>query len=302
MKNETLQELVAQRRGYKYLDSNGISPYQNYTYDLKGRRIIVTELDTDPKNSCGPGWNLATLKWIANNCLKLDGIIVECNIPKTARIVIPDESNGKFRTDKIKIKKVHKVDSLFPILKDINKRLENYKPVNPITAEKMPPPSKIKKIRNQVRNQVGDQVRNQVGDQVWNQVGDQVRNQFWNQVRNQVGDQVWDSFRDSVWDQVWDQVRNQVWNQVWDSFRGSVWDSVWNQVGDQVRNQVRNQVWNQVWNQIGVCAYHAIAEFFDLDYDHPAFELIRLGIMVVNVLGKFKVFGNGGKYLGEVEP
>ena len=228
--NETLQELVAQRRGYKYLDKNGISPYQNYAYDLKSRRIMVTEVDTDPSNSCGPGWNLATLKWIADNCLKLDGGIVEFAIPKTAQIIVPHDSDGKFRTDKIKIVKVHPVEASFPLLKDINGRLKNYKPINPITAETMPPANKIKKIRAQVWAQVGDQVGAQVGDQVGAQDGDQV--------------------------------------------------------GDQVR----------------VCAYQAVAEFFNLDYDHPAFDLIRLGIMVVNVLGKFKVFGNGGKYLGEVEP
>ena len=78
-------------------------------------------------------------------------------------------------------------------------------------------------------------------------------------------------------------------------------ESVGDQVRDQVRAQVGAQVGAQVWAQVWVCAYHAVKEFFNLDYDHPAFELIRLGIMVVKVLGKFKVFGKSGKFLGEFE-
>jgi len=266
---ETVQELITQHKGYKYLNSNGISPYQNYAYDLKSRRIMMTELDTDPSHDCGSGWNLATLKWISDNCLKFDGIIVECSIPKTAQIILPDNSNGKFRTDKIKIKKLYTIESLFPFLKDIKTRLKDYKPTNPIMAETMPEPNKIKKIMAQVGAQVGDQVR----DQVWAQVGDQVGAQVGDQVRDQVGDQV----RAQVGDHVWAQVGAQVWAQV----------------GAQVGDQVRDQVW--------VCSYKTIADFFNIDYDHPAFELVRLGIMVVNILGKFKIFGKGGKYLGEVD-
>lgn len=64
---------------------------------------------------------------------------------------------------------------------------------------------------------------------------------------------------------------------------------VWAQVGDQVGDQV--------W----ICAHYAIKTFMGLDYDHPAFDLIRLGIMAINVLGKFKVFGKAGKFLGEFD-
>jgi hypothetical protein len=225
---ETLQELVAQRRGYKFLAADGTSPYQKYKYDLKSRLVMVTNLDVNPSFDCGAGWNLATLKWIGDNCLKLDGIIIECSIPKTAKICVPNNSDGKFRTDKMKIKKIHRIDSAFPLLKNIEKRLKDYKPTNPINAEKMPEPNKIKMIMAQVGAQV------------------------WAQIRDQVGAQV----------------------------------------GASVRAQVGAQV--------GVCTYKALAEFFDITYVHSAFELIRLGIIVVNVLGKFKVFGKNGKYLGEV--
>ena len=265
--NSTLQELVAQRRGYKYLDKDGVSPYKHYKYDLKSRKDLFADLDTDVKKDCGAGWNLATVEWIADNCLKLDGVIAEFTIPTKAKIIVPKNSNGKFRTDIIRVRKVTPVESFFPFLKNLNSRLKEYRPKNPITGEIMPPIDKIKATMDQIRDQVGDQV----GDQVWDQVGAQIRDQIRAQVGAQVGAQVWDQVLDQVLDQVWDQV------------------------GDQVLDQVGDQVWDQV----RVCAYKAIADFFGLDCDHPAFELVRMGIIVVEVREKFKVFGKAGKYLGE---
>jgi len=253
---ETLQELVDQRRGYKYLKADGTSPYNGFAYDLENKRQLKTNLDEDANKDCGEGWNLATLQWIINNTNIMDKIIVEFSIPKKARIVVPSNSNGKFRTDIIKLKKVHPVGDLFPKIKDVTERLKTYKPINPITSKEMPPKSKIKKIMAQVRGQVRDQVGGQV--------------------------------RDQVRDQVWDQVGDQVWAQVG------------GQVGDQVRDQVGDQVRDQVWGQIWVCAYYAIKLFMNLQYEHPAFDLIRLGIMVVKVQDKYKVFGKNGKYLGEI--
>jgi hypothetical protein len=93
----------------------------------------------------------------------------------------------------------------------------------------------------------------------------------------QVGDQVRAQVRDQVWAQVGDQVRDQVWAQVGD------------QVGDQV------------WAQVGVIAYYAIKLFMNIPYEHPAFDLIRLGIMVIGVAGKYQVFGEKGKFLGEID-
>jgi len=281
--NETLEELVKQRRGYKFLDQDGRSPWQGFIYDLTNRKQMVTDLNEDVTNTCSCGWNLATIGWIKNHCLRIDGVIVECTIPKKARIIVPEESTGKFRTDIIKIKKVTPVTDFFPMLKDINKRLSNYNPENPIIAETMPPEEEVKGTMAQVGARVGARVGAQVWDQVWDQVGDQVR--------AQVGDQVGDQVGEQVGEQVWAQVRDQVWAQVRDQVWAQVWDQVWAQVRDQVRDQV--------WAQVRVCAYKAVADFLNLDYDHPAFALVRLGIMVVNVLGKFKVFGKGGKFLGE---
>ena len=222
---ETLKQLVAERRGYKYLKADGTSPYKGFVYDLENRKQLKTKLDPDANKDCGEGWNLATLQWILNDTKIMDKIIVEFSIPKKAQICVPINSNGKFRTDIIKLKKVHPVGALFPAIEDITERLKTYKPINPITAEEMPPKNKIKKIMVQVRAQV----RAQVGDQVWAQVRAQARAQ--------------------VWDQVWDQVGTQVWAQVGDQVRAQVGAQVRAQVWDQVRAQVGAQVRAQVWDQ-----------------------------------------------------
>jgi len=257
---ETLEQLVKERRGYKYLSKSGVSPYQNYQYDLNSRKQMkANELDHDENNECGEGWNLATLKWIADNCMKVDGIIVECSIPKSAIIVVPEDSDGKFRTDIIKIKKIHSIESLFPALKDFAQKLKNYKPINPITAEVMPDVESLKKIMASVRASVGDSVR--------------------------------DSVRDSVGASVWDSVG--------DSVRASVGDSV----GASVRASVRDSVGASVRASVGdysyICGCFAIKEFFNLEYEHPVFDLIRMGVMVIIVNKKAMVYGKYGKFLGE---
>jgi hypothetical protein len=77
------------------------------------------------------------------------------------------------------------------------------------------------------------------------------------------------------------QVRNQVRNQVW--------------------NQVGNQVWNQVRNQVGATSYWAIKLYFGLPISHWFGDFIKLGVMIIFVNGKIKVFGKKGKYLGEYD-
>ena len=114
-------------------------------------------------------------------------------------------------------------------------------------------------------------------------------------VRNQVRDQVWNQVRNQVWNQVWDQVWNQVWNQVGDQVR----NQVRNQVRDQVWNQVRNQVRDQVWNQVGAISYWAVKIVLGLPIKHWFFDFLKLGVIIVFVKGKAKVFGKKGKYLGE---
>jgi len=161
---------------------------------------------------------------------------------------------------------------------------------NPYQAEKLPGLREIKKaLPKKIGAQVWNQVRGQVWAQVWYQLGDQVLDQVWDQMWDQVGDQV----RDQVWDQVWDQVGAQVGAQVGD------------QVGDQVRDQVGAQVWDQVgdqvWAQMWAVSYWGIRVTLSLPIKHWFFDWLKLGVMVVFVSGKAKVFGKKGKFLGEYD-
>ena len=112
---ETVEELVKQRKGYKYLNKDRTSPYQEYKYVFRKDKVFRCDnLDTDRENSCGSGWNLATLKWILDDTNIFNKIIVEFSIPNDANIIIPNGSNGKFRTDIIKYEYMWKPIELFP--------------------------------------------------------------------------------------------------------------------------------------------------------------------------------------------
>ena len=237
MKFETIEQLVKERRGYKILLEDNRSPYQNYKYTLKKGEILKTKLDGDRGERSGAGWNLATLDWCFTQFNCLDKKIVEFSIPEKATIIIPHNTDGKFRTNIIEYTKTHNIYELLPSLKNWLQKLKKYKPINPIQTTKMPSVAKISVILCQV----------------WNQVCDQVWNQVWNQVSNQVSDQVW------------------------------------------------NQVSDQVWNQVRIISYFAVKEFFSFPYEHPIFDLIRLGIIAVKTLEGFSIFGKNGILLGMIK-
>ncbi len=278
MKFKTLEELIKQRVGYKYLNKDRTSPHQKYKYVLRKNKIFETDLNTDSACQCGAGWNLATLEWILNDCGDLlNSIIVEFEIPNQAIIISPQKSTGKFRTNIVRYKKIHNPEDLFPEVTNILSRVKKYKPINPITATKMPPEKEIKKLMASVRASVRASV--------------------------------WDSVRDSVWDSVWasvrDSVRASVWASVWASVRASVrasvWDSVWDSVWASVRDSVRDSVRASVRDSVRVVSYFAVKEFMDLKYEHPAFDLIRLGVIVVPFENKYMVFGKNGQHLGYIK-
>jgi len=268
MGHETLQELVKKRKGYKFLKKDRLSPYQNYKYVFRKDKVFRTKLDKNTANNCGEGWNLATLDWILKNSSNiLNQVIVEFSIPEDADIIIPVNSDGKFRTDTIKYEKLYAPEKLFPKLKELKKRLKTYKPINPITATEMPSEVQIQKILKEI----------------------------------------WDSVRDSVyangWASVWDSVRDSVYASIWPFIGNFVRASIWNCVGDPVRASVRASFWNCVGDPTGdsvvIISYYAIKLFMNFEYEHPVFDLIRLGIIVIKVDNKFKVFGKNGTFLGE---
>jgi len=173
----------------------------------------------------------------------------------------------------------------------------DFEKYNPYQSTKLPPVNKLKKFLDQAGTQVKDQVRDQIWAQVWDQVGDQVGDQVWAQVRTQVRAQIWDQVGNQVGDQVWDQVRDQVWAQVWDQARTQVGDQAGDQVGDQVWAQPGTQVKDQVWTT----SYWAVNSYFDLGLSHWFGKFLKLGVMVIFVEGKLKIFGKKGKFLGEYD-
>ena len=274
---ETLVELVQARKGYKYLTKNKTSPYQNFKYDFRKKIYRTERLDQNINMECGKGFNLATLDWILSDCsFLLDAIIVEFCIPPEGKIIVPRNSTGKFRTDIIKYKKTHKPEDLFPQLKGLKKKLKGYKPINPIVATKLPPKGELRKILKRIK----DFMRASIWDSVWASVGASVRASMWDSMRASM----WDSVRASVWD----SVENSVWASMWDSMRASVEASM----RDSVEASMRAQIY--------IISYFAVKEFLNLEYEHPVFDLIRMGVIVMEVNNKFMVFGKEGKYLGNV--
>ena len=116
MKYETVEQLVKKRKGYKYLHKGGKSPYQGYSYTLrKGKLFVCAHLNTNELDSCGAGWNLASLPWILGDCRWLaEAKIAEFSIPEGATIVVPKNSTGKFRTNEIVYERQHNPKDLFP--------------------------------------------------------------------------------------------------------------------------------------------------------------------------------------------
>jgi hypothetical protein len=124
MKFETLEELIEQRRGYKYLNKDKTSPYKNFKYDFRKKRFETNDLDTRLSEDCGAGFNLATIPWILKDSKNiLDQIIVEFSIPPEATIIIPDGSSGKFRTNVIIKQKVFHITDIIPELKNFQEQL-----------------------------------------------------------------------------------------------------------------------------------------------------------------------------------
>ena len=71
----------------------------------------------------------------------------------------------------------------------------------------------------------------------------------------------------------------------------------------RIKASVGDSVWDSVRASVGgqsaICGYHAINKFLKLGIEHPAFDLVELGVIVVQTGGMVKVYGKKGKFLGE---
>jgi len=158
------------------------------------------------------------------------------------------------------------------------KKIEDFKKddiekYNPYQATELPSKQELEPFIAQVTDQVGGPITNQIQNQIQNQIWDQ----FWNQFRNEATEQ--------IWSKTMNKIRDRMWNQIWNQFRS------------KVRNEATYQVWNQIW----ATSYWGIKMALDLPINHWFFDFLKLGVMIVFVGDKVKVFGKNGKYLGEYD-
>ena len=66
-------------------------------------------------------------------------------------------------------------------------------------------------------------------------------------------------------------------------------------------DQVRGQVWDQIGDQVWATSYWAVKITLGLPIKHWFFDFLKLGVMILFVSGKVKVFGKKGKFLGEYD-
>ena len=106
-------------RAFKYLNRENVSPYQEMKYEI-GKSYSEKKFNSDEKDCCGEGLNIATLEWCIKdtNCNLDDFIYVEVEFDVKDIVAIPYFSDGKFRVKKLKV--IRKVTK-----KELQKAMEN---------------------------------------------------------------------------------------------------------------------------------------------------------------------------------
>ena len=88
---------VGKIRAFKLVSKDGKSPiHSNRIKYVVGKSVEVKNADTDPKNSCAAGINLATLPWVLRNANQESRVFV-CEFTRKDIACIPHASDGKFR-------------------------------------------------------------------------------------------------------------------------------------------------------------------------------------------------------------
>ena len=95
---------------WKYL-TNGLSPYQNFQYEID-KEYNFDDYNSDEKELCGRGGNVATLMW----CLKDNNSaneFIEVEFQVKDIVAIPYFTDGKFRVKQFKIlRKINRKEAL----------------------------------------------------------------------------------------------------------------------------------------------------------------------------------------------
>jgi hypothetical protein len=96
-------------RAYKLITANGTGPHYPSIAYIIGQSIAVENANTDPKQSCAAGINVATLDWCLREWQKGYRIlIVEFEAKDIA--CIPNGSDGKFRLHRCLVVDEKKLD------------------------------------------------------------------------------------------------------------------------------------------------------------------------------------------------
>ena len=158
----------------------------------------------------------------------------------------------------------------------------------PINATRMPPVLKIKAALRKIRSTYP----NFIWTQVWYQT--------WHEVRYQVGHRAQEILGKDGFTKVWTEVGQTTRRRVVkDNMKSAVDSIVGNfDLPEEIFKKLEAHVEQQVSDQAAMCAYFAMKEFLNIKYEHPVFNIIRLGIIIVIVNDIVRVFGKNGKYLG----
>ncbi len=105
--NNPLSILLNQKNkliAYKYLKNDMISPYQNVKYEI-GKQYVEKDYNKSLLDTCGKGLNVATLEWCIKDvgCNTENFKFIEVEFSPKDIVVIPYNSDGKFRVKKLKV-------------------------------------------------------------------------------------------------------------------------------------------------------------------------------------------------------
>jgi len=102
-------------RFWKYLE-NGKSPYKGFGYKI-GEEYIFGDADTDEREGCAPGGNVATLVWCLQDSNIADEFMeVEFTVADIA--AIPFATDGKFRLSKFFTLRIINREAAIKLLRD----------------------------------------------------------------------------------------------------------------------------------------------------------------------------------------
>ncbi len=144
-----------------------------------------------------------------------------------------------------------------------------------LTATEMPDVEVLKKILSEIEATIGRKIGSHIGARVG----------------AQMGVQTWDIVAMDIWGEIVNRLpecREEAW-ELYSNACESIGKIKWGEFTDQARAQV--------------CIYacYLIKGIFKLDYTHPAFDLIEMGVIVIRKDCGYWIYGKDGTIVGLLE-